>query len=237
MTDQTDNSPPAYPLPTGNVHADSRAKAEHFGRLTAYYEKNPPQVGTDVRVPVATAAQAAKPAQDPQARIAEFDQAMQASGKQRTDAPPAGEVDQRAIDKLQQLRRDTPYAEQSDSFKAQWERDYVLVLQGRRLDETAAQFERRSSPGAESPQPAPLRVADEVPAELRPAVEVLIKRVDAEGYAPVDAFDASLLHGYTLLPGFDYEVESTIQQLGAARDAGLTQAQVNAYLRALNGSK
>jgi hypothetical protein len=54
---------------------------------------------------------------------------------------------------------------------------------------------------------------------------------DADGVAKHDAFPAEMLNGYSLPPG-DYDAVETVRMLGIAKQAGFTQQQINAYIRA-----
>lgn len=105
-------------------------------------------------------------------KVAAFDAEMREKGlqlpRQETNGAPAVEVDPRALEFLQQWRRDNtnPTSEQ----RQLWERDMAQVLSGRRFGETPAQWAERQRTGAPAPtsaDPASAAPAAEIPAEIQ----------------------------------------------------------------------
>jgi hypothetical protein len=174
--------------------------------------------------------------QSPEQRIAEFDTDMRSSGLQHTNAPPAGEVDERSLNHLVSLRKSTPLDQQTTKWRETWERDYAQTLDGRRYGESRADFEARQRGGSQpvSPQDELNDMWASVPqAKLESAVEsVHVASQPNKGWANAEHFDPVLLSGYTLPPGHSYEAEMTIKELAAAREAGITQEQVNRVVAA-----
>lgn len=115
-------------------------------------------------------------------KVAAFDAEMQAKGLQITPASSNGaasvEVDQRAVEFLQQWRRDN--ANPTSQQRQLWEADMAQVLSGRRYGETPEQWADRQRTGAPAPSssdpvsvgPAPAEVSTEVRAVTPDGLEL-----------------------------------------------------------------
>lgn len=142
-------------------------------------------------------------------QLARIDAELRAEGLQTgTDTTAAKE-------RLIQLKRSTPLDKQTTQWRRDWEAKYAAA-------------------DAAGETPAAL-VALGSADRVERAVDVLDKAIDSTGHAPVSAFSPSVLHGYSLpqfVEGQTYNAEELLPQLAAARKAGISQAQVNAFIRA-----
>lgn len=203
----SDNNQPVLPPATGNERVDALARRDHFNSLTTWFEKNGARPATPSPVQ-----QPPTPA-EAQTRAQEFDREMREKGLQRNDTYSPGEIDQRALQHLQNLQKTTPAAERTTAWLGMWERDYASVLEGRRWGESPEQFTARKAGIATTAKPAA-----EEPAGV------------ASDHFTVEQ------HGYTLPPcpeGVEVDQAAAESMLAVARAAGIPQAAVDAYFNQL----
>jgi hypothetical protein len=168
------------------------------------------------------------PGDDP-GKLAAFDAEMRAKGLQRapdgTFQPSAMvEVDQAALEALDKAYRAmTP--KQREANRAVYRNDLRTIYEGRRNGETLAQFQARrdgtdATPLAQSHTPQQWQ-------EGHKSVTTF------DGFIPLERINVAGLSGYTLpklIEGQQYRAD-VFSMLADARAAGLTQAQVDAYIR------
>lgn len=169
----------------------------------------------------------AKPVAPPQGTPAE--RARDPAGF--TPATPASgevQIDQAAIDKLNEVwRAMTP--EQREAKRATYEHDLKTIFEGRKLGESVAQFEARKT-GTTAQVPNEPVEQTHTPADWEKGHASV---TDKDGWIPIDRVNSAALSGYTLpklIEGQQYH-SSVFAQLADARAAGLTQAQVESYIR------
>jgi hypothetical protein len=183
-------------------------------------------------------APAATPA-DQAARIEALDADLRAQGLQKPRAPDGrfiakptvADVDQAALEALNKTWRAlTP--EQREANRSTWQNDLRTIFEGRKLGESLAQFQARNagtvSAVVSTAPPNP-------PREFTPQQwqEGHRSVTTADGFIPMERINAAGLSGYVLpklIEGQQYH-SSVFRQLADARAAGLTQAQVDAYIK------
>jgi len=207
-------------------------------------------IGNNPAPPSPAALEAAnKPQAAPSAsRQAELDADLQARGLQkRPDGRVIadGEIDREAIDALTTTYRALvgPLVGKTDAaslataarFKAAYEKDVKSILEGKQL--TAKQIATLKGSLGKVDSFVP-KTKETAPVQNTATVEqweAAHKTVANEhGMVRVESFNVSALSGYTLpklADGWGYPV-STIRQLADARQSGVTQKQLNDFIRA-----
>jgi hypothetical protein len=198
--------------------------------MTAYFERQQ-------RGPQGTAPRSTVTLAQPIRRnnIAEFDAEMRAKGSQKPEPPQDATV--RQLNELIAEKRNKPLTQQDTNWRLEWERRYASIVASAQKDGHGAA--PNTSPGSPSQshavdETALAKALEDVDPSLRPRCEKLIRATDAEGYAPASAFAPELLSGYTLPADLTYDTApEMIEGLAAARAAGIDQATVDKYLRAM----
>jgi hypothetical protein len=124
-----------------------------------------------------------------------------------------------------------PYSD-SPKTRERIEKMRMDIFSGKPVDpETRAMTDaamrgEKYEPKPEAPEP------EGTPEEraVQEAAQKLDAACDANGTAKHSDFPAEMLNGYSLPPG-DYDAVETVRLLGIAKQAGVTQAQINAYIR------
>lgn len=175
------------------------------------------------------------PPSAPANNVGDFDRDMQAAGIQRHDAP-SGEPDARLLAQINEVfGMLTP--EQRDAKRHIYEADLASAYAGRRFGESATDFQaRRSAPAAAAPTVSPEAAVPPVAPVTDTARYIAAHDyvVDKEGYAPIGRLVPEALSGYKLtafIKDQSVNVATAIPLLAMARKAGLTQAQVDNYIR------
>lgn len=143
--------------------------------------------------------------------VKEFDAEMRATGQA------TGKDSALATAQLIALKRSTPLDKQTHQWKADWEAKYAAAV----------------ADGDQQPAAAEIVPAGTSPEAVQ-GVDALMKVMDSNGHAPVSAFSRAVTHGYTLptlVAGQTYDAERLLPELAKARKAGISQAQVESYIR------
>ncbi len=182
--------------------------------------------------------------------VANFDAEMRAAGKQLPLERPdlaGGGIDQEGIDALTEQYRALagPLQGKSDAasmataarFKTAYEADVRRILDGQQLTAKQIATLKGNLGRADTLVPKTKEAAPAAAPKSAPTVEqweTAHKAVaNAEGIARVESFNTEALSGYTLPKYADdwgYPIE-IIGQLAAARAAGVTQQQINQFIR------
>jgi len=219
----TEITPPSYPTLTGDAFADSKARTEHFKALTAHFERHPPELG--IQPAPQTRAVSAETNAPP--RNQGVDAELQMRGPQRPTAQ--DDSVQRDLNRLIKKRLETPSDRRTTQYNERWEKAFAAVLS--RVDNTQIAAEQ---PQASKVDDAAVSALKDVAPEFQPHIERVLRASDKEGFAPAEAFAPELLSGYTLPKGYTFDAEQIIAGLAAASAAGISQRQIDTYLKSLS---
>lgn len=241
-------------LPAGSTAADRLAAHAKAGTQTQFHTDS-----TVARLGMQSSA-AANPAPTPKqlersnamppqgapsaARQAQLDAELQAAGIQKRpdgSTHKDGEGDPESIAKLTESYRFHAINANSESardeLRASYERDLQRISNGRPLSEleigiATGEVVRKMQGSKEVKARETAPPVSEHPPQAWAEAHVTV--ADRDGYIPMERINKNGLSGYTLpklIDGQTYHV-SVFKELAAARDAGMTQKQVDAYIRA-----
>ena len=233
---------PALPVLDSRIGPPLHSHTDSIGgKLVDAIPDPPATVTTSVPASKPTAPMTAEQSAAAAAKVAAFDAEMRAAGKQVDPNAPAVDTqtpNQEGIAALSKaytrimrdlesgmpsIRRDQLIAEK----RARYQTELVEFHNGRRLDESREEFAARQAGNAPGSQTPVSPHSPQVWAEAHVSV------ADKEGYVPLNRLNPAGLSGYTLpklLPDQTYHV-STFQMLANARAQGLSQKQVDGFVR------
>lgn len=193
------------------VEAEREAKADYEKALVNLFEGKPAEMSPGVRL----------------------ERPGSAVRFEETPSIPADQVDQKLLDRLNEVWRNMS-PEEREAKRPTYERDLASIYAGRRNGEGMKEFEARKN-GTPVPKKYPIVPTPENPGEWTPSQWEAhhASHTDTEGQIPLERVNPAALSGYTL-PRFiegQTVTRDIFSMLAHARAAGITQDQLNAAFK------